>query len=90
MCRNSEDALEAVLARLAAMDLAGLRRRWRILFGRSAPEGLPRSLLQRVVAYRVQADALGDLDRDRLTRSLADFAKSSSSCSMGMGCRSVR
>ncbi|MGA0594583.1 DUF2924 domain-containing protein [Enterovirga sp. CN4-39] len=64
MSRNSEDRLEADLARLAAMDLAGLRRRWRTLFGRSAPDGLPRSLLQRAVAYRVQADALGDLDRE--------------------------
>ena len=64
MFRNSEDRLQADLARLAAMDLAGLRRRWRTLFGRSAPEGLPRALLQRMLAYRVQADALGDLDRD--------------------------
>ncbi len=48
------------------MDLAGLQRRWRKVFGRAAPDGLPRSLLQRVLAHRVQVDALGDLDRDTI------------------------
>src|SRR4051812_28445494 len=56
------------------MEVSGLRARWRKVFGRAAPEGLPRSLLQRVLAHRVQVDALGDLDRetvrllDRLAR----------------------
>ena len=48
------------------MDAAGLRRRWRMVFGRPAPEQLPRSLLQRALAYRIQADALGDLDRETI------------------------
>ncbi|WP_375461431.1 DUF2924 domain-containing protein [uncultured Enterovirga sp.] len=56
--------LEADLERLASLDLAGLRRRWRRLFGSAAPAHLPRSLLHRILAYRVQANALGDLDRD--------------------------
>jgi hypothetical protein len=43
-----------------------LRRRWRMVFGRAAPEQLPRSLLQRALAYRIQVDALGDLDRDTI------------------------
>ena len=68
------DRLEADLVRLASIDVSGLRLRWRKVFGRSALEGLPRSLLQRVLAHRVQVDALGDLDResvrllDRLAR----------------------
>lgn len=63
--RSTSDArLTAELDRLAGLDLAGLRRRWRALVGRPAPETLPRWLLHRVLAYRVQADALGDLDRD--------------------------
>ncbi|WP_375459488.1 DUF2924 domain-containing protein [uncultured Enterovirga sp.] len=41
-----------------------MRRRWRRLVGAPAPVQLPRSLLHRVLAYRVQANALGDVDRD--------------------------
>ena len=58
------DRIEEDLARLAGLDLAGVRRRWRQVFGRAAPEHLPRSLLQRALAYRIQANALGDLDRE--------------------------
>ena len=48
------------------MDAASLRRRWRMVFGRAAPEQLPRALLQRALAYRIQADAFGDLDRETI------------------------
>ena len=53
--------VEADLGRLASMDRASLNRRWRVLFGKPAPD-LPRALLQRIIAYRLQADAQGDLD----------------------------
>ena len=36
-----------------------------MVFGRPAPE-LPRALLHRALAYRIQADATGDLDRDTI------------------------
>ena len=36
--------------------------RWRNLSGRRAPETLPRPLLFRLVAFRQQAAAIGDLD----------------------------
>ncbi|GJE59654.1 hypothetical protein MPOCJGCO_1752 [Methylobacterium trifolii] len=55
--------LGIALERLAGMDQAGLRRRWRSCFGRPAPEGLSPALLYRALAYRFQAEALGDLDR---------------------------
>ena len=58
--------LASELDRLAAMDAASLRRRWRMVFGRASPEQLPRALLQRALAYRIQADVLGDLDRDTI------------------------
>ena len=58
------DRIEADLARLACLDLAGVRRRWRQVFGQGAPEHLPHALLQRTLAYRIQANALGDLDRE--------------------------
>jgi hypothetical protein len=58
------DALGAEIASLRDLDLPALRRRWRVVFGKKAPEHLSRSLLQRILAYRVQAQALGDLDRE--------------------------
>src|SRR5215212_11717694 len=53
--------VQAELIRLACADTNGLARRWRVLFGGLAPD-LPRALLQRILAYRIQADAAGDLD----------------------------
>ena len=47
---------------------------WRNLFGRMAPTHLPKFLLLRIIAYRMQADVYGDLGKnarrtlDRLTR----------------------
>ena len=55
-------ALEPEIARLRDLDLDALRVRWRALTGRKAPPHLPKHLLLRLLAYRVQADTLGDLD----------------------------
>jgi hypothetical protein len=55
-------ALENEIAHLRGLDLEGLRARWRSLIGRAAPAHVPRTLLLQVLAYRVQAAALGDLD----------------------------
>lgn len=57
------ECLAATLERLAGMDLEGLRRRWQARFGKTAPAALSRTLLYRALAYRIQADALGELDR---------------------------
>lgn len=65
--RTIEADLERDLARLAAADRNGLARRWRVLFGRAAPD-LPNTLLHRILAYRVQAEALGDLDPATIKR----------------------
>jgi hypothetical protein len=46
------------------LDLTGLRARWHPVFRRNAPDHLPRHLLYRMIAYRLQAERLGDLDRD--------------------------
>ena len=73
------DKVEAELVRLASANHNAVARRWRVLFGQPAPE-LPRWLLQRIVGYRLQADAARDLDPatlkllDRLSRSeIADI-----------------
>jgi hypothetical protein len=51
------------LADLPSLDLNALRHRWRKLTGKPAPDHLPRQLLVRLIAYRIQADAFGDLDK---------------------------
>ena len=56
-------SIAADLERIAASDLATLRQRWRRVHGRAAPSGIPRALLVRALAYRMQAEAMGDLDR---------------------------
>src|SRR5215211_1800046 len=58
---SSSTHVEAELIRLACADTNGLARRWRVVFGGRAPD-LPRALLLRILAYRIQADAAGDLD----------------------------
>ena len=59
-----QDDLEAEIARLRDLDVPGLRVRWRKVFRETAPDHLPRHLLFRILAYRLQADRLGDLDKD--------------------------
>jgi hypothetical protein len=64
------ELLDNEIARLRGLDVGELRARWHTVFRRRAPPHLPRHLLFRVLAYRLQADRLGDLDAD--TRRLLD------------------
>ena len=54
--------MEDEIAHLRSLDLIGLQCRWQSVLGRPAPEHLPKHLLFGILAYRIQADALGDLD----------------------------
>ena len=54
--------LEDEIAHLRSLDLVGLQSRWQSVMGRAAPQHLPKHLLFGILAYRVQADALGDID----------------------------
>ena len=67
-------SLEAELAELERLSVDDLRLRWRNHWGRLAPAHLSRALLFRVMAYRLQAEAFGDLDRKiiRLLKRLGD------------------
>ena len=58
--------IDIEIARLRDLDVAALRARWHTMFGRRAPSHLPRHLLFRILAYRHQADLLGDLDAESL------------------------
>jgi hypothetical protein len=54
--------LDVEIARLRDLDVGELRSRWHNVFGRRPHPHLPRHLLFRVLAYRLQADVWGDLD----------------------------
>ena len=56
--------IDVEIARLRDLDVGELRNRWQTVFRRRAPPHLPRHLLFRVLAYRLQADQLGDLDSE--------------------------
>src|SRR5882724_12749931 len=56
--------LAAEMAQLRELDASTLRARWRMVFRKNAPPHLPRHLLMRVLAFRLQADRLGDLDAE--------------------------
>jgi hypothetical protein len=54
--------LDVEVALLRDLDVSELRARWQTVFRRRPPAHLPRHLLFRVLAYRIQADHLSDLD----------------------------
>jgi hypothetical protein len=64
----------SIVAGLEGHDLNGLRRQWRGHLGGEPPAHLERWLLMRVLAYRLQADAFGGLDKsiERALRSNRD------------------
>ena len=55
--------IDAELEALERLGLDELRLQWRNRWGQLAPAHLSRALLFRLMAYRIQADAFGDLDR---------------------------
>lgn len=78
----SADRIAAEVARLGDLDLHELRVTWRKVLRKQAPAHLSRFLLHRVLAYRIQANAYGDLDRetirflDRIAKQRANGNKS--------------
>jgi hypothetical protein len=66
--------IDVEIARLRDLDVGALRARWQTAFGRRSAPHLPRHLLFRVLAYRLQADHFGDLDTE--SRRLLDGAGS--------------
>jgi hypothetical protein len=65
---ETEESLVALVGAIVDLDLAGLRLCWRNHVGGTSPAHLPKWLLARLLAYRVQAAALGDLDPATLRR----------------------
>jgi len=71
--RATRLSLDDEIAHLRDLDLQGLRARWKSTFRQQPPYHLPRHLLFAVLAYRLQAGELGDLDpaTARLLRQIA-------------------
>jgi hypothetical protein len=61
---SGASSLHEAIDLLARLDLGELRSRWRRELRSAPPAHLNRSLLLRVLAYRMQARAYGDLDRE--------------------------
>jgi hypothetical protein len=64
--RGGPESVELAIERLHTLDGEALRIEWRNLFGRRAPKALPKSLVVRALAYRLQALEFGDLDPNTL------------------------
>jgi hypothetical protein len=64
-------SVSSIVANLKGLDLNGLRHQWRAHLGGEAPAHLSRWLLTKVLTYRLQTDAFGDLDKSirRILRS---------------------
>jgi Protein of unknown function (DUF2924) len=56
-------AIEAEIERIRSLGLDALRARWRSMFGAVPPAALTKDLLVRIMAYRLQEEAFGGLDR---------------------------
>ena len=61
---STKTSVEDEIAHLRGLDLKGLRARWHSVLQRPAPAHLPRHLLFAILAYRIQADRLGELDHE--------------------------
>lgn len=59
-------SVEAEIARLRGLNVKALRARWRTSFRQDAPTHLARHLLFAMLAYRLQTEAIGDLDAETI------------------------
>jgi hypothetical protein len=61
---GQREGIDTGVAHLRGLDLKGLRSRWQSVFQNAPPDRLPRHLLFAIIAYRIQADRLGDLNHE--------------------------
>lgn len=72
-------AIEAEVDKIKSLGIDALRARWRLTFGVTPPKGLTKSILGYMIAYRIQEEAFGGLDKEtvRLLDKLARGEKAS-------------
>jgi len=56
-------AIEAEIDHIRSLGLDALRTRWRMTFGSMPPAALTKDLIARMIAYRLQEEAFGGLNR---------------------------
>jgi hypothetical protein len=68
MLQRSVDtaAIEAEVDHVRSLGIDALRTRWRLVFGMTPPAGLTKDILARMIAYRIQEEAFGGLDRETI------------------------
>jgi hypothetical protein len=66
--------LDAALDRIAVMNIVALRALWRERMGQRPPESFSKDLIARALAYRLQEEHLGGVDR-RTRKLLAPLGK---------------
>jgi hypothetical protein len=59
-------AVEAEVDLIRSLGLDALRARWRATFGRTPPTGLTKDIMGRMLAWRIQEQAFGGIDRATL------------------------
>jgi hypothetical protein len=59
-------AIEADVNQIRSLGIDALRKRWRLMFGAIPPRGLTKDILGRMIAYRIQEEAFGGLDRETI------------------------
>jgi hypothetical protein len=68
MDQRTEDAaaIEAEIDRIRSLGIDAIRKRWRLMFGASPPKALSKDIIGRMIAYRIQEEAFGGLDRETI------------------------
>lgn len=85
----SEAELAAEIARLAALDLGGLRRAWHERFGPPPPlRSVP--ILRALLAWRIQAVELGGLDQATRRALMRKGRPEAEGLDLGIGARLTR
>lgn len=59
-------AIEAKFDRIRSLGLDALRQRWGAMFGAAPPAGLTKDITARMIAYRIQEEVFGGLDRNTI------------------------
>jgi hypothetical protein len=59
-------AIEAEVNQVRSLGIDALRKRWRMMFGAVPPKGLTKDIIARMIAYRIQEEAFGGLDRETM------------------------
>jgi hypothetical protein len=81
MTASLTDDVEREIAALAELDRTALLEQWRKAFGRDAPPRLSRTLMEKAIAYDLQAKAFGGLS-SRTRRALRAATKANGRSSL--------